>query len=341
MANLHMPLPQNNYTQPKKTHRLATLIGLLVWFAVIGGLFVNRQNIVDWWKLRNYHPPAAVAELATQDNLTDFGRKVFYVNYPVIHDKKTFASSCPNNGGEQTIILGCYHGVQNGIDLLSVSDNRLTGVVQVTAAHEMLHAAYDRLSSSDQKKVDAMLLDYYQHGLHDQRIMDTIDAYKKSEPKDIVNEMHSIFGTEIAQLPAGLEQYYKRYFNNRSVVAAFAAHYQEEFSSRQAAVKQDDIQLDALKTQIDSGEADLKTMQDQINSAQTQLEAKRSAGDIAGYNALVPTFNALVRQFNGEVTAVQDLINQYNKLVDERNAIAIEQQQLANDLSTKAIPVKQ
>src|SRR5262249_17898052 len=123
-------------------------------------------------------------------------------NHPEIDTKNNFSSNCPNNGGEKTVILGCYHPDQNGIFVLGVSDPRLDGVMQVTAAHEMLHAEYDRLNSKDRSYVNGLLMDYYEHDLHDQRIQDVIAAYKLSEPNDVVNEMHAVFGTEIAKLPA-------------------------------------------------------------------------------------------------------------------------------------------
>src|SRR5665213_3192248 len=212
-----------NFYQPQKT-KFRFFRGLLllgIWLAILGLLAFNRQNINDWWLLRHYQPPPAVAHLADQDTMTDYGRKIFYVNHASIESKTAFPQECPNNGGEQTIVLGCYHSNQAGIFLLSVTDPRLDGVEQVTAAHEMLHGAYDRLSSSAKARVDAMLLDYYNHDLHDQRVRDTIAAYRKSEPHDVVNEMHSVFGSEIAHLPAGLEQYYKHYFTDRSKVTGY------------------------------------------------------------------------------------------------------------------------
>lgn len=314
---------------------------LLVWAAALGLVAVHRQDIFDWWQLRNYQAPATVSSLASQDTMTAYGRKIFYVNHPQIDSKSTFATACPNNGGEQTIVLGCYHGNQAGIFLLNVDDPRLNGVEQVTAAHEMLHGAYDRLSSSDRKKVDAMLLDYYNNDLHDPRILNEIAAYKKTEPNDVVNEMHSVFGTEVTQLPNGLEQYYKRYFTDRSQIAAFANQYQSEFTSRQATLAQDDARLADLKSQIDNAENDLKSKQSAINSAQSQLASQKNSGDVSGYNAGVPGYNALVNAYNAEVQNIRNLISQYNQLVAARNAVAFEENQLVKDLSNDTAPISQ
>jgi hypothetical protein len=315
------------------------LVVLVVWLAILGLIAGIRQPLFDWWQLRGYKAPTDVSALSAQDTMTDYGRKVFYVNHPAIDSKQSFRSVCPNGGGEQTIVLGCYHGNQRGIYLLDVTDSRLNGVEQVTAAHEMLHAAYDRLSSGDRNRVNTMLQDYYDHDLHDQRIIDTINAYRKSEPNDVVNEMHSIFGTEIVSLPSELETYYKKYFTDRSQVAAFAARYQSEFTSRQAAVERYDMQLAALKQQIKATNSDLEAKASSINSEQKRLVGLRSSGNIDAYNAGVPVYNQLIDTYNAELRQLQVAINQYNQLVTTRNAVALEQDELVNELSTQATPI--
>jgi prefoldin subunit 5 len=321
--------------------RLPALLVLLTWFIILAVAIANRQNIFDWWRLQGYHPPTEVAQIAGSDTMTAYARKIWYVNHPAFDDKPTFRSACPNNGGEQTIVLGCYHSDQAGIFVLSVTDPRLKGVMEVTSAHEMLHAAYDRLSSADKKSIDAQLLAYFNSGLTDARIKTTIAAYKQTEPNDLVNEMHSIFGTEVAKLPAGLEQYYKRYFTNRQQVVALGAQYQAEFTSRQQAVAQYDDQLTALKKQIDSQEADLKTKQAGISDQHDRLIQLRNGGDVGAYNAAVPTYNAAIDTYNQEVATVRSLINQYNQLVVKRNAIALEEDELVNVLNSNTPSLKQ
>jgi hypothetical protein len=323
----------------KRSHGvLFVLLGLVCGLLIVA---TNRQAIMDWAALRGYKAPDVIASIADEDTMTPKARKIFYVNHPQIANKAGFGNDCTNGSGkEQTIVLGCYHSDQAGIFVLEVDDARLTGVEQVTAAHEMLHAAYDRLSSREKTRIDNMLLNYYHNDLKDARIKSTIEAYKQSEPNDVVNEMHSIFGTEIATLPANLESYYTQYFSNRKAVASYASRYQDEFSTRTNAVKQDDAQLATLKSQIDTLDADLKSRYQQITDEQNHLSALRSSGNISQYNSGVPGYNQLVDSYNGEVGSVQRLVDEYNNLVAKRNSIAIEQQELANALSSSAAPIK-
>lgn len=333
-----MPPQTNNFYKPKKRSLLRRLLPTLILLSLAGGVVSQRQFIYDEWQLYGYTAPAAVADLATQDGMTSYARRIYYVNHPSIIVNSQFGQYCPNNGGEKTIILGCYHGGQGGIVLLGVTEPLLNGVEQVTAAHEMLHAAYDRLSSGDKTKLDAMLQSYYKTGLHDPRILAIIDAYKISEPNDVVNEMHSVFGSEIANLPQPLEQYYKQYFTNRATVVAFAAKYQAEFTNRQNIVAQDDAQLASLKIQIDATEADLRSKLASINSQQAYLISLRSS-DVKAYNAGVPAYNQMVDAYNAEANDLQNLVAQYNQLVNSRNAVALEEDQLAKELTSSAAQI--
>lgn len=320
--------------------RRRSVISFICLLAVIAGgwwTVTHRQTIYDWARLYHYQPSSVVSQLATDTTMTPDARHIFYVNHPAIQSSSAFNQNCKGQG-EQTIVLGCYHGNQLGIYVYDVTDARLQGVEQVTAAHEMLHAAYDRLSAKDKSYIDGLLQDYYNNDVHDQRIIDTINAYKKSEPNDVVNEMHSVFGTEIANLPAPLENYYKRYFTDRSKVVGYATNYESEFTSRKTAITNYDAELTQLKSQIDQQEANLKTKGASIDQQRAQLQQERNAGNIDAYNAGVASFNAQVDAYNNEVNSAKALIDQYNDIVAKRNAIVLEEQQLTQALNSQTVP---
>jgi hypothetical protein len=297
----------------------------------------KAQALVDWWALRNYTPPVAIASLASQDSMTDYSRHVFYVNHPDLTATVTrFRQECPDS--EQTIVLGCYHSNQDGIDIYNVKDPRLEGIQQVTAAHEMLHAAYDRLSSKDRNQVNKMLQDFYGSGRLDQRVLDTIDSYRRLEPNDVVNEMHSIFGTEVANLPAPLENYYKQYFFDRSKLTNYAKGYEDEFTNRINQVNVFDTKLNTLKQQIESEEADLTRRKAKIDADRQNLESLRSSGKFDQYNASVPNYNAEADSYNALITKLKKDIATYNNLVEQRNSIAEELRSLDSAIDTRAIP---
>lgn len=326
--------------QRKRFSRLRKVVAPLIIVALLVLLVGHLQAISDYLRLYNYQPPTDVATLATQTTMTDYGRKLFYINHPEVADRSTFNAACSNEG-EQTIVLGCYHPVDRGIYIYDISDARLDGVEQVTAAHEMLHAAYDRLSSGERAVIDAELQQFYDNDEHDKRIRDTIAAYKKTEPNDVVNEMHSIFGTEVGSLTPELETYYKKYFSDRQQVVRFAASYQQEFTSREDQVKTDDARLKSLKAEIDANTATLGISQTDIAAMQRQMEVEKAAGNYSAYNSNVPIYNAKVDSYNSLVRETQKDITEYNKLVSERNKLVLQVRQLTQSINSQPTPIGQ
>lgn len=303
------------------------VLGILTWF--------NRYNILDWWNLRNYNPPAVVEQLAQQDTMDTLATHIFYAQHPQIDDRQQLSSNCQT--GELTIVLGCYVSGK-GIFLFSVNDPRLNGVEQVTAAHEMLHAAYDRMSSTERQQVDNLTAQAFAQ-VTDQRIRSTVEQYRKRDSSVVPNELHSILGTEVRNLPPALEQHYQKYFTHRATIVGYSEQYQREFTSRQAQVTADDQKLTSLKSQIDANQAELDTQLGSLNTQRQQLLGM-SRSDQSLYNAQVNSFNNSVNAYNSLVVATKSLIQQYNDLVNQRNALAVEVNSLNKEIDSRPTSVQ-
>lgn len=320
--------------QNQKRSSLPALLLSIVILALVGVAFVQRQAIIDWNRLRGYEPPAAIAQLVTETTMTDKSKHLFYVNHPALEDKDNFNIHCPNF--EKTYVLGCYLGGTKGIYLYDVQDERLHGVEEVTAAHEMLHVAYERLSGGEKRKVDDMLNRAYAD-ITDQRLRSNIDAYQKAGA-DVANELHSILATEVRALPDDLEQYYAQYFVDRDKVVDYLDAYIGELTSRRQKVADYDAQLSSLKTQIDTNKASLESQESNINALRSQLEANRAANNIEAYNGGIPAYRAAVERYNSLAGSTRALVAQYNGIVEARNKIAVEEQDLGNALDSRALP---
>lgn len=306
----------------------------LVWrillpILVIGGFlwaWADRNAIYDWWQLRDYTPPTSIAALAKNGTMTASAKHIFYVNHPeLINKKSAFQQACTQT--EQTIILGCYHSTQRGIDIFNVTDKRLDGIEEVTAAHEMLHAAYDRLDKGTKASINRQLMDYYKYKLDDQRIKNTINSYKKTEPDDLVNEMHSIFATEIANLPSPLEKYYQRYFSDRAQVVRYSQQYEQAFTSREDQAKVLLTQLKSLEVQIRSLEAQLFTQKQGLDADRGNIQSQSQAN----------AYNSRVRDYNAQVGQLNQLVNQYNNLRNQYNSLVLQEQELIKAIDTRSL----
>jgi hypothetical protein len=300
---------------------------------LIGGPVLTWQyktELYDWARLRDYQPSAAVAKLATDTTMNDAGKHLFYVYKPSVESKDAFGQHCRDT--ERTIVLGCYvRGT--GIYIYDVTDVRLTGVKEVTAAHEMLHVAYDRLKPTEKQRIGALLNKAY-GDVSDARIRANIDSYRKAGA-DVTNELHSILGTEVKTLSPDLEAYYKRYFTDRSRIVAFSNQYEDLFTERQAKVAAAELTLKNLKSQIDSLESSLKREAQELTVERERMNALLSSNQIAAYNAAVPGYNQRVAGYNADVATEKSLIDQYNTIVKERNALVLETNDLIKAIDSR------
>ncbi len=302
--------------------RIGSLVFMLT--LLVGGMLAYHQRfaLYDWTRLRGYTPPAPIAQLATDTTMKDGARRLFYVYRPELNSRDLFSQNCSSTG-EETIVLGCYVS-GTAIYLFDVEDTRLQGVEQVTAAHEMLHAAYDRLSGEEKSRVNT-LTEQTLVSLTDQRIKDTVENYRRKDPSIVSNELHSIIGTEVRQLPPELETYYAKYFGNRSRIVAFSEQYEGVLLARRSRAETLELQLNALKTTIDGLEQHLITLRDGLQRDRGSVD---TAAEVESYNTRVNNYNADVRQYNA-------MVSQYNELVKEYQANALEEASLFKALDSR------
>ena len=318
---------------PKKL--LGSVLLLVAVFTAAGLVWTNRYNLYDWSRLQSYNAPPEIAALATDSGMDSYGRRLFYVNEPKLSDRSTFNSECKST--EQTIVLGCYTGTN--IYVFKVDDPKLQGVEEVTAAHEMLHAAYQRLSAKEKERINKLLNEAYKR-INDPRLTEVMASYQKTEPGEQDNELHSILGTEYANLGPDLETYYKKYFADRSKVVALASAYKKVFQDIESKVEQYDAELSLRKSEIARRENDLSTLEQSLASQKKQMDQLLASGQTRSYNAQVPTYNARVNEYNADVAEVKTLIDEYNALVETRNSLALQQQGLAQSLDSRVDTIK-
>jgi cell division protein FtsB len=314
---------------------LKQLVGygsLLALFA--GGFYAvnHSQDIIDWWRLRDYTPSVRIETIANAASLNDYGKKLFYVNDPIVlDDKAVFAESCQTSN--EIIVLGC-HITNQQIFLFDVKDDRLQGIVEVTAAHEMLHAAFSRLTLDEQDDLTTKLQAYYDELKQtNERLRQTIESYATRDTSIVGNELHSILGSEIRDLPRDLEEYYSQYFVNRSSVVTLAEAYEAEFIKRESQIKKYDAQLDSLNDDITRLEADILFQSQALKTEKQLLESLRANPD--AYNAGVSPYNEKVNAYNVDARRLQELIVSYNNVVALRNEIALEERDLVKAIDSR------
>lgn len=301
---------------------IPSYIVLLVLLAGLAFAWLNKQAIYDWSRLRNYSPPDEIVQLAFDTTMSNHARNIFYVHHPQLNNREEFSHNC-SGFGEETIVLGCY--VSNtGIYLFDVQEERLAGVEQVTAAHEMLHAAYDRLTDAERAKVDAMTQKAFE-SVTDERIKRSIENYRKRDASVVPNELHSILATEVRNLPPELENYYKKYFTDRLAVVGFSEKYEAVLTARRNKAAALELQISARKRDIESLEQSLTAERDALRSDRQKVNSQEEA---AAYNRRVNAYNERVQTLNSS-------IDQYNALVEDYKEVALDTKELYQALDSR------
>lgn len=308
---------------------------VLVYVTAIVAVVINHQVIADWWFLQSYRPDPQISALADRAYLSDDGRRHFYVSNPEINDKKEFNSNCPVL--EKALVLGCYSGRQ--IYVLEIGRSELEGVMEVTAAHEMLHAAYDRLGTKEREDINGQLLKAYE-SIDNPKLRELIESYEASGGEELAyNELHSILPTQVKDLPENLEDYFRQYFNDRQKLVGLYAEYESVFLDINRRIDSKKSRIEALRSRIDTQENFIGQLKQQINDINSRMQALRRSNDTEGYNRLVPRQNALVEEYNTAIHYHRDIIEQHNKLVNEVNDLVILQNDLVNSMDSRYEPL--
>lgn len=303
-------------------------ITVLVTVLVLG--FLNRQLLKDWFVVNSTDQQPEALVLKSNLDLTEQGDFLYKASRTQLQTAEEFNQSCQTVDKELSIVLGCYS--QQTIYVFRVDDSRLDGVEEVTAAHELLHAVYERLPSNERTELDREL-ELAAGAINDKHFTDLLEQYKKSDASVLTNEIHSIIGTEVEVIPQNLEDHYAKYFNNRSKIVQYSKDYQAVFRENDEKIANYDSKLEQLKLKIEQVESQITQLESQLTQKQKELEQLRLQ-DTDSYNAQVPVFNSLVNRYNSLVEQARSLTSQYNQIVEDRNNIALSQTDLSQKLNS-------
>lgn len=328
---------KSNVDAPKRSKirsGISLIISLLFLLAAVWAV-LNRQYIVDQITVWQFQPSAEIMNLANQSGLNDNGTFVYLASKPELNDRNSFNGNCTQRES-QMIVLGCYSGGQ--IYIFDVTDTRIEGVKTVVAAHEMLHAAYERLDANERRLVDAML-ESQLNSTTDQNILDLVEAYRKTEPGQELNELHSIFATEVSDLSPQLETYYQKYFTDRSKVVSKYTEYADVFNQLKTQATALQTELAALKGEIDDLTEQYKTESSTLDDKIEAFNKKaKTVGGFSSTNEFQTARETLLdRQtnLNNLVAKINQKIEDYNNGVEKLNALGIEINKLNQNLDSR------
>jgi hypothetical protein len=280
----------------KSTKRIRASV--VVQLGIVGILIIaaiNYQALDDDYTLATYKPTAQVRGLESRVALTRSATAILDRSQPQFDSKVVFNADCDTQPHE--LELGCFY--RGRIFVLTIDNASLAPEMDVVASHELLHAVWSGMGPAERDSLGKELERVYA-GLTDPDLRARMQGYAKSEPGEEANELHSILGTEIAQLSPTLEAHYAKYFVNRMQVVKEHGNYQSVFDSR--------------RSELEAELAAIRNEKGQLAVINHQLETYRTSGQISNYNQLVPRQNQMVDGINSQISTYRAGVDEYNAL---------------------------
>jgi hypothetical protein len=293
------------------------LLPVIVIVAVIAIGWFAGDYINDVVVGMLYQPEAEIAEVIEHIKLTDTGNRILRASHPALQDASNFNLNCPTVSAE-TSTLGCYYSRR--IYVYDIDNAELNGIKEAVLAHELLHAIWDRLSHSEQKRLEPYLRQVYQE--NEDELSEHMDSY---ESEDFVDELHSIIGTQLdsSKIGSELRAHYAKYFEDIDVVVEYFTSYDENLTGQRKKANQ-------MYEEIISARTDLEKRQQLYEENNRQLN-----NDIDSYNARVAPgcrTDLECREFENEYNSLQQRVTLQQQEYDALTKLADElNQKIATD----------
>lgn len=301
-------------------------------------LLMNRQYVVDQIAVWQYEPTSQVARIADEASLSSKGKFYFYASHPQVQDRHDFNASCERRE-HNTAILGCYNGQY--IFIFNVADPELKGIKAVTAAHEMLHAAYDRLNESERAEVNSLVEKEYENLKDNKDLQTRLEFYERTQPGERANELHAMIGTEIADIGADLEEHYGQYFDNRSQVVALYDEYSSVFQQLQERGERLAQEFSGLADSLNSRISQYNSDSDRLETEFERFNARAEGGEFgsrAAYESERSQLLSELERLESERAAINTSLKRYEELRQQLLTIASESEALNRSIDSTLVP---
>jgi hypothetical protein len=312
---------------PPRRRRVGAVVASIVVLIAAGGAAIwalsNWQRIDDQFTVWKFIPTATLQEYVDRSTMSGEGEFLFYASVPTVHEDGDFDTVCSNRK-EDVGILGCYLPSTKSIHLYDVTDERLDGIKEVIASHEMLHAAWDRMRPDEQAAVGALLEKEFEALAGDTDLAARMEFYAETEPGERLNELHSIIGTEIADLSPELEAHYATYFTDRGALVALHVTSDAVFTDLQARAEALVTSLDALRAGVEADFATYNAGYDSLNADIDSFNARADAGGFASQREFAAERAALIARqdsLDALFATIEQREAQYETGVNELNSL--------------------
>lgn len=327
-------------SQKSKLWPVISVVLVLLLSSAALVLWSQRQYIRDAMVVSQYQPSESIQRIAERADFSDRGTFLFYASQPQLNTAAQFNTNCKRQEAASAI-LGCYDG--RYIYIYDVDHPDLDGVEEATAAHEMLHAAWDRLSNREREQLTRLLEATYEE-VRTPELDQRLAYYERTQPGQRANELHSILATEMSDVGEELEQYYATYFRDRSTIIAIYRSYSAVFSDVKERSNELHAQLVEFADTINTATYEYNRAVESLNDQITALNARAGTVDrtnasaVSSFNTDRATLLERIRESEETRAQIDGQMTTYNQLLEEYNALAIRSFELIQSLDSTLAP---
>lgn len=319
---------------------VASLVIIVVaaTLALVG--ITQRQPIIDNIVAAQYQPSSQVADIREDLDLTPYGELLFNASQPELQVADEFNDSCQQHQETNNPVIGCY--ASQRIFIYDIKNEKLNGIEETTAAHELLHAVYERMSDNERKEIDAEIRKVLRTVITPE-LEERLEHYKKTEPGQKYNELHAILGTEFPKLSDALERHYSKYFESRDKIVDYFNKYNSVFEQVTAKLEAQLKLINSLTQQTNARIASYNDRQKALNNDIAAFNQRAQSGyysSAAEYQADRSALEARRAALQQERVAIESSITRINNLTAQRNKLVDEYNALSQSINSSIDPIK-
>lgn len=321
------------------------VVAVFVAVALLAGVFAAfhyRQDIIDTFRANNFEASDELTAIVDHLDLTPRGERVFLATHPTLDGSQGFNARCQSvEHAEDGHVMGCF--ADEAIHLYEVTDERISGIVEVTAAHELMHAAWSRLSRSAQRDLADDLQGVYEELAKDHAELETrMSVYEHLDQSEFANELHSVLATEVADLPPWLEQHYERWFQDRAAVVSDFEDYHSVFTELQDHATELSTELDGIREEVERRNADYEAAVDTFNTEVDTFNERNENYEFSDqpeeFDRIKGELDARRGSLEAERQAIQELVDRYEDLRVELEGVSQQSDELDQHLNSDLAP---
>lgn len=328
---------------------MARLVRRVLLFVLVAALLVfgwwgynNRQLISDHFAAQNFEASAELRSLTAHLALTPAGERVFFATHPTLDPSQNFNEQCSQvDHSEEGHVIGCY--TSGGIHLFEVTDERLTGIIEVTAAHELMHAVFARLSDNERSDLAGRLAALYLELQNEHpELTERMQVYSSLTGDAFANELHSVLATEVRELPDWLEAHYKVWFSDRSVVVDYFDASHQVLQQLQDQARALEAEMEALRLSVEQRNAEYSAAVEQFNADVQDFNTRNQnfefSGDRERFDALYAQLQQRRVQLESDLAAIQHDVARYDEMRATLQQLGQTSQEIDQQLNSELAP---